>query len=57
MQFNKKVQMLDAGMTLFKSGENFGNIFGQVKAEMEVYGKVLKPSEIADVMLPESTGD
>ena len=49
--------MLDAGMTLFKSGENFGNTLGQVKAEMEVYGKVLKPSEIADVVLPESTGD
>ena len=48
---------MDAGMTLFKSGENFGNTLGQVKAEMEVYGKVLKPSEIADVVLPESTGD
>ena len=43
MQFNKKVQMLDAGMTLFKSGENFGNTLGQVKAEMEVYGKVMPP--------------
>lgn len=57
MQFNKKVQMLDAGMVLFKSEENFGNTLGQVKAEMEVYGKVLKPSEIEDVVLPESTGD
>lgn len=57
MQFNKKVQMLDAGMILFKSEENFGNTLGQVKAEMDVYGKVLKPSEIEDVVLPESTGD
>lgn len=55
--YNGKVQMMDAGMTLFESEQNFGNVLGQVKAEMEVYGKVLRPSEIGDVQLPESTGE
>ena len=38
---NIKVQMMDAGMTLFETKEGFGNTLGQVKAEMEEYGKVL----------------
>ncbi len=54
--YNGKVQMMDAGMTMFESEQNFGNVLGQVKAEMEVYGKVLRPSEIGDAELPESTG-
>lgn len=52
-----KVQMMDAGMTLFESEQNYGNALGQVKAELEVYGNVLKPCELADAALPESTGD
>ncbi len=55
--YNGKVQMMDAGMIMFESEQNFGNVLGQVKAEMEVYGKVLRPSEIGDVQLPESTGE
>ena len=54
---NIKVQMMDAGMTLFETKEGFGNTLGQVKAEMEEYGKVLKANELEGVALPESTGD
>lgn len=56
-EFNSKVQMMDAGMTLFESEENFGNTLGQVKAEMETYGKVLKSSELDTAKLPVSTGE
>lgn len=55
--YNGKVQMMDAGMVMFESDQNYGNALGQVKAEMEVYGKVLRPSEISEVQLPESTGE
>ena len=51
-----KVQMMDAGMTLFQSGQGFGNTLGQVKAEMEEYGKVLKANDMENVHVPESTG-
>lgn len=54
---NMKVQMMDAGMTLFESGQGFGNTLGQVKAEMEVYGKVLKANDMEGVKVPDSTGD
>lgn len=54
---NHKVQMMDAGMTLFSTEDNFGNTLGQVKAEMEEYGKVLKNNDLEGVSLPESTGD
>ncbi len=54
---NLKVQMMDAGMTLFSSAENFGNTLGQVKAEMEEYGRVLRVNDLEGVSLPESTGD
>ena len=54
VQYDMKVQMMDAGMTLFESEQNYGNALGQVKAELEVYGNVLKPCELADAALPES---
>lgn len=56
-RFDTKVQMMDAGMTLFESEQNYGNTLGQLKAELEVYGNVLRPAEIAEAVLPESTGD
>ncbi len=56
-KFDTKVQMMDAGMTLFETEENYGNTLGQVKAELEVYGKVLRPSELSEAILPDSTGD
>lgn len=55
--FNLKVQMLDAGMTMFDSESGFGDTLGQVKAEMEVYGKVFKACDLDGTKLPESTGD
>lgn len=56
-KFDTKVQMMDAGMTLFETEENYGNTLCQVKAELEVYGKVLRPSELSEAILPDSTGD
>ena len=44
-------------MTLFQSKDNFGDCLGGVKAELQKYGKVYKPSEISQMRLPESTGD
>lgn len=55
--YDKKVQMMDAGMQLFESGQNYGLVLGQVKAEMEVYGPVLKSSEFEGAEFPESTGE
>ena len=37
--FNLKVQMLDAGMTMFDSESGFGDTLGQVKAEMVKYSR------------------
>ncbi len=54
---DKKVQMMDAGTALFISRENFGKTMGQVKAEMEVFGKVLKSTEFSPEELPESTAE
>lgn len=48
---------MDAGMTLFHSGSEFGDTLGQVAAEMKVYGNVLKPCDMDDAKLPESTGE
>lgn len=48
---------MDAGMTLFRAVSGFGDTLGQVAAELEVYGNVLKPCDMADAKLPESTGD
>lgn len=56
-KFDGKVQMLDAGMILFEAKSDFGDTLGQVKAEMEVYGKVLKPADLSEAELPESTGE
>lgn len=56
-KFDGKVQMLDAGMVLFETKSDFGDTLGQVKAEMEVYGKVLKPADLSEAELPESTGE
>lgn len=56
-KFDGKVQMLDAGMVLFETKSDFGDTLGQVKAEMEVYGKVLKLADLSEAELPESTGE
>lgn len=56
-KFDGKVQMLDAGMILFETKSDFGDTLGQVKAEMEVYGNVLKPADLSEAELPESTGE
>lgn len=56
-KFNTKVQMMDAGMVMFRSKLNFGQAIGQVKAEMSEYGKVYTAVELSDITLPESTGD
>jgi len=53
---DRKAQMMDAGTALFSSGEEFGPTIGRVMAEMAVYGKVFKPSEIDPEILPFSTG-
>lgn len=56
-KLNTKLLMMDAGMRLFESNDNFGSTIGQVKAEMEVYGNVLKTSELDNITLPATTGE
>jgi len=56
-EFNSRVQMMDAGMTLFSSPENFGTVMGIVREKMERHGKVLKPAELSAAKLPDSTGE
>ena len=53
----RKVQMMDAGMVMFRSKLGFGQAIGQVKAEMREYGKVYTAAELAETAVPESTGD
>lgn len=54
---DKKTLMMDAGMTMFESTDNFGLCLGQVKAEMSEYGKVLTQYDIDSTEVPESTGE
>ena len=54
-KFDRKAQMMDAGTAFFEAKEGYGSILGEIKAEMEVYGKVLKISEIDNKELPFTT--
>ena len=54
-KFDRKAQMMDAGTAFFEAKEGYGSILGELKAEMEVYGKVLKNSEIDNKELPFTT--
>lgn len=47
--------MMDAGTAFFKAKEGYGSILGQIKAEMEVYGKVFKATDFDIKDLPFST--
>lgn len=57
IRLDTKVQMMDAGMALFRSNLSFGQAMGQVKAEMQEYGKVYTAAELTDTAVPESTGE
>lgn len=54
---DKKVQMMDAGMTLFTSGKPFGTVLGGIKTEMSKYGDVKRPNEISADSVPDTTGE
>lgn len=54
--FDKKIQMMDAGMRLFDSPKPFGTVLGGMKTEMAKHGTVLRPNEINPANLPETTG-
>ncbi|MGM9738876.1 MAG: hypothetical protein ACI3ZT_10755 [Candidatus Cryptobacteroides sp.] len=56
-RIDTRTLMMDAGMTLFETKDNFGLCLGQVKAELSEYGKVLTPKEMDGIELPESTGE
>ena len=55
LYLDKKAQMMDAGTAFFKTKNGFGSVLGQVKAEMEVYGKVWEASETKMEDMPFST--
>ena len=46
MVFDKKAQMMDAGMVLFPSDEPFGRVLGMVKTAMTPYGKVWRKTDL-----------
>lgn len=54
-RFDKKAQMMDAGTAFFRAKEGYGTVLGQIKAEMEEYGKVVKASEMDKSELPYTT--
>lgn len=56
MKYDRKTQMMDAGMAFFESSEGMGNVMGIVKAQLEYYGKVVSDSQIEPDSLPSSTG-
>lgn len=55
LDLDKKTQMMDAGTAFFSTKDGFGSVLGQIKAEMEIYGKVWKASETNIEDLPFST--
>ena len=55
LYLDKKAQMMDAGTAFFKAKDGFGSVLGQIKAEMEVHGKVWKASETNMEDMPFST--
>ncbi|MDD6253406.1 MAG: hypothetical protein ACI3ZO_02380 [Candidatus Cryptobacteroides sp.] len=56
-KIDTRTLMMDAGMTLFETKDNFGLCLGQVKAELSEYGKVLTPKDMEGIEIPESTGE
>ena len=54
MVFDKKAQMMDAGMILVHSDEPFGRMLGMVKTAMTPYGKVWRKTDLEGSVLPES---
>lgn len=54
MVFDKKAQMMDAGMILVHSDEPFGRILGMVKTAMTPYGKVWRKTDLEGSVLPDS---
>ena len=52
-----KLQMMDAGMTRFRSDESFGNVLGMVKGTMSRYGKVLRKTDVDEASLPDLVRD
>lgn len=54
---DKKVQMMDAGMTLFTSAKPFGTVLGGIKTEMSGYGRVRRSNEISVEDIPDTTGE
>ena len=54
MVFDKKAQMMDAGMVLFPSDEPFGRVLGMVKTAMTPYGKVWRKTDLEGSVLPDS---
>lgn len=53
-KFDDKIKMMDAGTALFTGKDGFGSAIGSVRAEMEVYGKVLRPADFREDGLPSS---
>ena len=54
---DKKVQMMDAGMVLFKSAKPFGTVLGGIKAELAKLGKVKRANELSQEELPDTIGE
>jgi hypothetical protein len=57
MKYDRKTQMMDAGMAFFESAEGLGSVMGIVKAQLDAYGKVWQSSEIDHSLLPSCVGD
>lgn len=54
MVFDKKAQMMDAGMILVRSDEPFGRMLGMVKTAMTPFGKVWRKTDLEGSVLPDS---
>ncbi len=57
IMIDRKVQMMDAGMTMCRSEKTFGILLGGMKADLEKHGKVLRANDIDAQALPESTDE
>lgn len=54
LAIHRNAKMLDAGTAYFVSNKGYGTVLGQVKAEMEEYGRVYKYTEFSAEQLPVS---
>ncbi|MBO6248369.1 MAG: hypothetical protein J6L98_04495 [Bacteroidales bacterium] len=54
---NKRVQMMDAGMRLFRTEKPFGTVLGGIKTEMAKYGTVFRERDLEGQELPEACAD